>query len=833
MELRKRDTITNVNFNQKGEKIKNTLFEDEKEDEGGNLGKEAEFTSNGLKAKEKREDGVIGLPGENDNRSVSVSKTPDSSIVISNVSPLEDHEKNAKVAKFKKIFIFSGVFVFILFLVGGYFGLEAKDIYFKKVPLEKVLKGGGQVVFDINSNADFEQYKYLDDNLRKFPGYKLLEKELDDIGEGKTISEALHEKFAEHNLSFNDDIKPVLGDKTLVVVPTVAPLTNELQKLAFDAGDKAKNILRKKELDGKVANAEDALAVGDIAEAGRVKVLGLTSDFYADKSIEPEEKPEPVDFMIGAKIKSLKDAKRVLDKIMGDKNKYEVTEIKFEGYTYYKITRKLEDDDLNDMLISVKDTFHALIGQNWIMATKEADLKEMISARKAEHTLSKMTFWKKSDSKMQTLSQDGDYNFVKRDLTVASQEGIVSVYTKLSEDLLNPPSDSTNQGYQPKTYFKSQEKDLLIGFLFRVTPDGIVLRSVSNQINLSGIKNAPMASGLIQKMPRKVTNKWTDVYAETAGIKNLYYNFKKNNLTEDGIDAINEAREGIKTAFGVNFDLETDLIDHFSGNIALAAFTARNLAPHAFVIVEIDDKDQMLESVQKIVATIKKIQLMPYQMMMERETRANSAPTVPGGTSQDISISVNRGLTPETKKQYEDKAKAIMESQLVEIQTEVGPVYQYKFPVAPGTEEFSINCSFGDGTMMFGTDQAVVTDLVKEFGTGNAVKLTKAEDFNRIVSNIYPDGYSKSFITPLGIWNGISYYMEKLSSTMGVRMGDEERDIVTAVGTVFKTINSVASTQVVSPVSDESAFNKAAIYIDIKEAEKEEKEFAEKILEKF
>ncbi|MBT3356313.1 DUF3352 domain-containing protein [bacterium] len=816
MELRKRETVKNINFNGKGEKIKNGVFNDEKKDEKNRLGKDVEFTSAGLAEKEKK--------------GVSVSNTPDSSIAIANGSPLEDHEKNAKVAKIKKILIGGGFLLTILLVVGGYFGFEARDVYLAKVPLEEILKGDAEVVFNINSNADFEQYKYLDDNLRKFPGYKWLEKELDDVGEGKTMSQAFQDELAAHNLSFNDDIKKVIGDKTIAVIPSVTSLTNELQKFALNTGKNAKNSLRKRELEGKIVNANEAWISGDMTEVGRVKVLGLTSDFYAQGSSMEQKQPEPVDFLIGASIKSLKEAKRVLNKIKKDTTNYQVAEVKFEGYTYFKVTRKIEnEEEVNEMLSSVKDTYHALVGHNWIMATKESDLKEMISARRANHVLSKITFWKKNESAMTSLANDGNYQLIEKDLAFNSQNGLISAYLKVDYTSLMSSSSPEDTAYKPKKFFKSQESDLLLGALFRVTPSGVVIRTSSNQINLVGVNNTPIETGLIQKMPKHFADRWTDVYFETSKVKSLYYNFKKNNLTQDGIDAVNEAREAVRDSFGVNFDMESDFIDHFNGDIAFGVFTGNRQAPHAAMVVEVDDEVAMLESVRKIVEITKIIQLMPYQMMMGASSPISAQSN--SSNEQDIMRPSANSLTmpKETQEMYAKKIKEIQDSSLIEVQTDPGPSYVYDIPGVPG---ISLTCSFFDGKMILGTDQNVVVSLQKEFGNGNATKLIKADEFERIVKNIYPQGYSKSLITPLGVWNGFSYYMEQIASAMGTGMDQEEREVVSAIGTVFRTINSISSIQTISPASEEKSRSKSSLYIDIKEVDAEEKERAEEILMK-
>ncbi len=831
MQLKKRETIENVNFNKKGEKIENSFFdENEKKEENESAEntkpvEKIEVKAQTLDKKNESERPVLAKPDENLQKGVSVSSKPDSTIAIANGSPVEDNKRNKKNKILKSVLMFSAIFSSILLLAGVYFAIEAKDVYLTNIPLEKIIKGDAQAVFSINSNVDFEQYKYLDDNLRKFPGYKLIEKELDDAGEGKSISEAFQEELAAKNLSFNDDIKPVIGDETLVVIPRLTPLTNEFKKMVFEGSKKAKNALRKMELEGKVADAGKALMDGDIANAGKIKVLGVTSDFYADGIGIDERKSEPVDLIIGANIKSLKDAKRVLEKLKSDRNKYEVSEIKFEGYTYYKITQKSqEQEEYSQLLTSIKDTYHALIGQNWIMATNENDLKEMISARKADHVMSKIAFWKKNKGSMTKLSDDRSYEFISENLSVQNQDGFASFYLKANLNDLDP---SEYSGGQSKKIFKLQENDLVMGFLVRATPEGIVLRTSSNQIDFSGVENTPVEAGLIEQMPTKADGRWSDLYSETSSLKNFYYNIKKNNFTDEGLKLFNEARGEIRQQLG--FDPETDLIDHFNGNVAVAAFTSAGMSPQGAVIVEIDNEEALLESMRKIVEMIREVEMMPYQYAINLNAVGNNNTQIDAeGAQNDLQMNY-RLHDSGRQKEIEEKIRLIKESQFSQVETDAGSVYTYQIP---SIDEISFNVAFSENKMIWGTSQNVVVDLIEGFRDANAPKLVDSDNFQNVVRNIYPQGYSKAFITPMGVWNGINYYVGKMEDSHIIRRG-EDREMISAIGTIFRTINSVSVIQASSPFTDTKSINKSAIFIEVKEVEAAEKENAERIFEKY
>jgi hypothetical protein len=841
MKLKIRKMVENVNFNKKGDEIENDFFGDKKEAEkekiaiSAEVEKKEETTSSNNVAKPKinslievsktlpivaiensQKEEILTPPDENLQKGIAVSNRPDSSIVINNGSPLKDNENNRKGEILAKTIPFLGAVLVVLILAGGYFGLEAKDIYLTKVPLAEVMKGNAQAVLNVNSNTEFEQYKYLDDNLRKFPGYKLLEKKLDSTGEGKTISQAFQDELAEKNLSFNDDIKPVIGDNTLVVIPALTPLTNKFQKFVFDYGKKSKNALRKMELEGKVADAGKSLTEGDLAGAGKIKVLGMTSDFYTNTVALEEMKSEPVDFIIGAEIKSLKEAKRVLEKLRADKSKYEISEMKFEGYSYYKLTQKGDGTQNDaDQLVNIKDTYHALVGHNWIMATKEADLKEMLSARKANHFFSRMTFWKKQKETMVSLADDKNYDIIKENLVDRGEEGFASFYLKTNLNNLVP---SENPESQQKKFFKNQEGDLLVGILLRATPEGFVLRSTSNQINLSGVENGAIGSGLIQKMSKMVDGRWTDFYVETENLKNIYYSFKKNNLTDEGVEMLNEFRNKIKQESGLDF--EADLLDHFSGNEALALFTAKSLSPQGAVVIEIDDKEAMMETAKKIVTMIKQIESDWHKKVFLINQGYDEVQKNIGNSKEGMA----------NEEEIAEKIRLIQETPIVEMETVAGTVYSYKLPFL---EEAFFSFAFADGKMILGSGSGVVAGLLEGFRTDEGMKLAGTPDFDNLTKNLYPEGYSKIFITPIGVWNGVNYYMDKMGGGFGVTQSMGTSDSGAAIGAIIKTINSISAIETASSVSEDEAMRKSSIFIEIKEINAEEKEYAEQILGKY
>ena len=55
-----------------------------------------------------------------------------------------------------------------------------------------------------------------------------MKKEIDDVGDGKTLSQVIQDKFKALNIDFQEDVKAVLGEKAYVVVSDISPLGKNL-----------------------------------------------------------------------------------------------------------------------------------------------------------------------------------------------------------------------------------------------------------------------------------------------------------------------------------------------------------------------------------------------------------------------------------------------------------------------------------------------------------------------------------------------------------------------------------------------------------------------------
>lgn len=735
---------------------------------------------------------------EREEAAVKVSKEKPSQAEAQNSSHGED-EKIHKSRRVKKALTVGliGLFI-ILLLVGGCFGLGLYETYLKKVEIEKVLKGDVSVVLNLNTDTEFEQYKLLDEHLKKFPGYALMEKELDDVGEGKSPSQFIQDKLKENNLNFHEDIQAVIGKDLFVLFPNLESLEKSVRHRMSSIESDPIAFLG--EVLGK--NQSENGHIAQISEEN--KVLGMTTDYYAMGSEEVFEM-DPIDFIIASPIKDLREAKRVLGKIKSDKEAYETQEKKLEGYTYFEI-KKLNYQRDKTIPFDVNKTYHALIGGNWVMSTAEGYLQEMITERKSNHAFSSFKGpFKKETKKMVTLSENQYFKNVLKEIKGKDEKNILTGYFQVNfKKFFSIPE------VQSTEYFKYPEK-FTGGFIFKAEQEGIAFRTVSNQISLENAKNSPHGQGLVEKIPEVVDGRFTDIYLETENVKDLYYDFKRNNLTKEGLEEWESTRKQMSDTIGVDF--EKDLIDQLSGNVAMAVFAKRGLEPEGAIIADIADKDKVVESARKMIEMVKSTYMGIMFLTPFSTGQGQGWETTPSPIGDLPGI----GQNEEMKKLMEE----ITNSQLVETPTENGTIYSYKLP---GTE-FSFDFGFSENVLVLGSHFAAVNELLSELKSNAAPKLVASEDYNLPAPYLFSEGYSRAYVNTFGLWNAVDYYLNHFA----LAETEQDKDMFFAIGSIVRTFNIMGA---VDATSQDGKSAKSSVYMNVKELPEEEKSRAESILEK-
>lgn len=722
-----------------------------------------------------------------------------------------------KPSRFGGFFSFFGnhkISLIIIILVavfsgGVFFGLGFYDKYLRVLSVESVLPSNANIVAKITINPDGEQFTLLESNLKKFPGYDLLKKELDDAGDGKTVSQVIQDKFKERGLDFQSDIKPVISDEAYVVIPNASPL--------------GKNIQNDLLLSFEQKKAESLAALSDNKDK---VVLGERDD---------KKRPAQLDFIVASEIKDVKKAKDVLLKLQKD-DRYKVTIKSNDGYSYYELS--LKDDNSSPSYINYAVTYHAMLGSNWVFTSNENYMKEVIGLRKKQQIFSSLF----SKGKIASLENDTDFQKVDKELNDKSDRRLVEVYYKINFSDFFGKRDCVGSDCSSVTDYIKYPENIISGFLVRVEPDGIVLTMDSNSVSLGDMQNVPVEKSLAKKIPQQVNGRWTDVFVEYNNMKELYYGFKKNNLTDKGLEEWNKAISDMKNAIGI--DIESNFIDLISGNSSFVLFTKKDLSPEGAAIFEISDPQKMNDTMHKIIEVIKNFQIEMYSSYADMNVE----------DSYDVTNQDYVRQKQAMQKKYQEALKRVENSSITETDLAEGKIYSYAIE-SPEIDSLvpsfkvTLNYSLEDGRFIFSTDFFALQSLLVGLKSGAQGALADSADYKTASRYYAPQMYADSYINTQGICNSMEYYYHKffdgLYSNQSqfcdevdkdecqkqqdsiVEMKQEQEDGMFAFVSIARTLKL---TGVYSALAGEAV--KTSWFLNIVEIPKDEKDRAERILEK-
>lgn len=745
-----------------------------------------------------------------------------------------------------KKFILIGAVVVFGFLVlgaGAYFGFDFYEKRMQVISVEKILPKDSNGVIRLAINPESNQFQLLESNMQKFPGYGILKKEIDESGEGKTITELFFEKLKEKNLDFKTDIKPAIGDQAYVVFPDMQPLFKNISRDMAGLGNnlyaqvKENNITENQDISrGMVMGIEDNY---------------IDDDYIEDNYIEDEYISEPLiplDFIMASDIKDEKKALEILEKLKSDSN-YETEIRKFNGYEYIRIKIKNIENVEQGSYLNYIETFHMVLGGNWLMTSREDYLKEAIDRRKEQSLLNIF-----SEKKIGSLAEDESFKKVFSEITEDAQDGMMFMYVKLNFEKIFKNSCGNGGAICLDTEYFRYPEDIIYGFALRMEPDGIKISANSNKSSLSSgeIGNKGKSDSLANKLPAKAGDAWLDILIEHNNLKSFYYDFKKNNITEDGIQNINESRKEIKSETGIDF--ESDIIDLLSGSVGFSFFTSDHRMPDGVMLADLADSEKMLGTMKKIVDFSKNIQIdgLEYDLSLysQYNTRTN--------------LSQKNTSTQQTK-DIQALISQIRASQLEEIKIPEGSIFVYK-PIKSDLIPWStyspeIVFSVKDSFMILGSSYPAVEAVLKGMSDGKSEKLISGKYYNQASTKFYPENYFTTYINMFGVWNMVSYFERELEKNIEKSydsicqnqnemnsyyqsVGEENiyldfcspegrereksksRDTFFAIGSILKTLNIISYSE---SLGDHS--KKQKLFINLKELPQEEKKRAEKIME--
>jgi|GEM_PF-1864101 len=759
----------------------------------------------------------------------------------------------------------------VLLLTGAVWGFGKYETAYRKVALEKILPGNLELVARLTLDPQSKQFQFLEENIMKFPGAKLFKENLEEGAGDKTMFQIFQDKLKEKNLDFQNDLKPALGNNAYFIISDLSPIKEGVSdSLAIlKAGLKS-------QLSGVALNAGVSQLVlnGNDGDSTDPQVLGESVAQFNTPYVSPAKKSPPVlDFIVAAEIKDLKKAQDLIAKFKAE-GKYAIAELKYGGYSYYKISVKNPDNSQPeksydpDPVLNYKTTYNIFLGGNWIMASSENDLKKMVNNR-ISYDLVRNIF---SKNKTESLATDSNYQKIAADLNINKEENLGSFYLKVNfEKFFKMDKCSGSYCYNGSELTK-YPPDILTGAMFQANQEGLVAKFDSNKNTFNKSKNSTAEKSLARLIPEKIGNAWTDIFAEQQNIKDLYYDFKQNNLTAKGLADWDDGLVAFQEAVGVDF--EKDVIDLFSGSIAVTMFSAQNAGPQAALVAEISDPQKMLGTINKIIDAFKKAQIITYEGVIKYEESylnesdpfelplSSSTKTVQADPKTEAArqkyIADRKQRAQKSIAEYKSLLELIKKSQLAENNLPEGKIYSYKIEL-PSSDDFSsmfanseplaVNFSLENNKLIFSMNSPVVAALMKEFKSGTEKKLADNDLYKKASSYNYPENISGAYVNSLGIWNTVGYFMNNAKkkaqeaeqkycadpankdsySCKNTSAGlaytvyeKQQEDMMFAVGAIIRTFRLLGFTQVVG-----DNMMKYSSFINIQELPKEEKDRAE------
>lgn len=477
-------------------------------------------------------------------------------------SPGENGSRKKKVL----LYTLLGIGIFLLVagaIAGGIWAYTQHDKVYGVVGVENIFPKEADLVVRVSIRSDAPQAQLLQAMAKKFPGYEYLRKELDKSGEGKDADQSFLDEWKDFGVSFDDDVLPVLGNSAWVVVPDLHPVEQVVGKELGMAAPTTESFLALAQ--GTSQNVPGSSFV--LGEQTQVRPIQGTG------GLKHVDVPA-LDFMVGVPVTDVKKALSVVEKMQKGNDRYQVTKHAYKGYDYlelfdtkYEANAKGSEDTLR---LNEARTFHALLGSNWISVSRDDWMREMIDRRNA---LLRFSFSKGAPS--ESLDRNENVKHVMNSLQ-ADADNLVSAYYKWN--IKNSCSEGEFCSYGVKDQGMQEG-----GFSVRLNEDGMLIRFAQLQggKEFHEQKNG-YKDGIASQIPKNSDGRWADVVFEVSDLKGMYYDFKRNYLTEKGLAEWNSDLEESFKASGVH--VERDIIDNTTGSAGVVMLTSKSAFPEVFSI---------------------------------------------------------------------------------------------------------------------------------------------------------------------------------------------------------------------------------------------------------
>ncbi len=713
----------------------------------------------------------------------------------------------------KKLFWILGIVVFCALILVATWGATWYVREIKAYPSLAVLPVAPDLVLEVNINPDSNEYALLEKHASAFPGYALLKKSLDPVGEGKTLSLAIQDSMKRFNLDFEGDIRPVLGESAYVVVSDMRPLGESLLKSTVALGSDASRAIADmtRPSSRSVALSNEALASSRPQVLGDMTVRGVEGSFAPDK---------PIDFLVASSVRDRKKALEAIEKIRKN-SEFEVEPLEWRGIRYFKVSLKSAGESLPDDMsrfVQFRTLYHALIGGNWVFGSSEDEVKRILSVH------ANRSVWRElvSMESNPTLADNASFQSVQKELGVPhlSEHLLVGYFNVASEEFFKKPECSGSLCPKSVDFFRYPER-IVLGWSVGCTSDGMNIR-FTNASESESLPGKPEAERFSSRIPERADGRWLNIFSEHDGLKNRFYDFKRTRLTDAGRDAWEKFQNTVRMATTV--DIERDVIDHLSESVALSVLTAGDVEPEAVLVAHVDDPQAVRIAIEKVAMFVRNTVLSQRAMF--------------GSLGASLE---------------EESLEALLAKPVFsETNTAEGTIYSFKLSGEFPLSLLSFDFGFRDDVLVVGTHFATTTAFLKEMGNSGSEKKLSQGDFYRAVRSIAPEThYRNSFVVMRGVWDVWRYSMKTMSrmalasesrvasseeisgdwSAAPIDMStmeSEMEDFSFAMGAILRTVKLVGNDSV-----SRDGFETSSSRIVIESLPLEEKQRAERILEKF
>lgn len=721
------------------------------------------------------------------------SNNDDGSIVFfeNNSAPISAPlaPKNNSSFPWKKITIL--VLLFILIVGGSAFGaykFNTYDKYVNFIETKLLLPNDPNLVISAITNINDQSYKNLETHLQKFPGYSLLIKEIYPDEKDSNMTQLIQKKLDKYGLNLQDEIRPALGDQFIIAIQDLSPLGSQISK-------KATLTLNSK----KSEASSELLAQNNALPVLFPSVLGESTP-KKDDSLSKEFIFPKLDFIAASPVNDLDRMQTILNKLKANKQ-YETKISNYSGFEYYSIKIASSDDKAFENLYS------AVIAKNLIISSQEDEMKKAIDRANSHRIVSI------KKQAVPSLAENMQFNNVTSKI---SKEGFLSIYLKLNVTNFLKNKDCQNDCANIDEFLKYPD-DLIQVISVKSNEDGIGFNAISNKTNLVNITNKPLPTEMAQKIPENISGQWNDMFSENSNLKELYYDFKNNNLTEKGTKQLNETLDKMKTDIGI--DIERELIDQINGTSAFSLYTSKEKEPALLITAKITNEQEMIRTIKTAVETMKQSRLKSlegmYEMMKQYSAGTNYAA------------------------KYKNDIENLKNASFLEKVAYDTTIYSFDSDAFL----FGINFAIKNNELIFATNSNAIETVLG--ANGSFKNIISNQLFQRSMKYNQKNGYSENFFAPQGIVNIATFYLQEMknkfleankksssfqTATTSAEVEDpfkEYNDIFTAVGSIIRTTKFVGSSQ-----SVQDNYIQYSLFFDIKELPLEEKEAAESILEK-